>query len=767
MRLPRVLLLAAVAIPVFALVATGHVAAFCEILEPPTPIPTQVNGTAVEIQLAEGFARVVIIKEFYNPSDVFKEGQIFFPLEKGHELITDLSLKIGNVVYNSTARDRGGALDDFLTDLANGKDAALVQYDPPRDVYWIAVTIPPRESRTTITTLEMPLTKRDGFYEYDYRLSVDAGHSVSYLRVHVRVETSAPLGDVQIPSHPGLEVLRRGTRVAESFINSTAEAQGRDLLLRFRADGPSVAQYADAATGDRYVRFSVDSGDPMFAASLRPLPRSFLLLVDGSGSMGLDGRWPLASAAALRLAQDLGPGETFAAAVYQGKRVMTFADTLVEANPSVLANLDTFLNSVPPGGSTAFTVALPWIHRWAQEARHRGQQAILFLLTDGRPTVGDAGLGLENAYKRISYDNLLPVFALAVKPRVHSDENLLRNVSHFNGGDLIALIGSDPADPVSEVLGAIRVPVLQGLRAEFSGTAEAAFASDNPQGVMQGGEALALAKVRGTAADPIGFRVSWADRDAHARVFERVYSGPDIPVDPLLKKQWVLARIHGLLESIRAHADSTAIEAVKDLATANRVVTPYTSLLVSIPIRTDADVRVDSGSSSSDFLSSATIGASAPAGPFSRAFAPPLVGIAADAEAFWSELRNPLLADHEVDRTVREGSLEHRSLGAEAGTVRFQGRFVTIVEVNGELVAIVRDWLDPTYPALYGLWTVVWIAAAVLTVLAIVRIRQGRLRGRFDAEGRQARRAGAATDQDDSQLTGIADVDENRHRHRI
>src|SRR5213593_2054500 len=113
--------------------APGPAAAFCVIVEPPTPLPTQVNGTQVEIQLTEGFARVVIIKEFYNPSNEPKQGQIFFPLEKGHELITDLRLKIGNVVYNSSAGDRGGALDEFLTAIAQGQDAALVQYDPPRD----------------------------------------------------------------------------------------------------------------------------------------------------------------------------------------------------------------------------------------------------------------------------------------------------------------------------------------------------------------------------------------------------------------------------------------------------------------------------------------------------------------------------------------------------------------------------------------------------------------------------------------------------------
>src|SRR3989449_7649674 len=150
---------------VFALLNTsGPVAAFCVIVEPPTPLPTQVNGTQVEIQLTEGFARIVIIKEFYNPSDEAKQGQIAFPLERGHELITDLRMKIGNVTYGSSTQNRTDALNAFLEAIARGQDAALVQYDPPRDVYWIAVTIPPKEARTTITTLEMSLMKTDWFY---------------------------------------------------------------------------------------------------------------------------------------------------------------------------------------------------------------------------------------------------------------------------------------------------------------------------------------------------------------------------------------------------------------------------------------------------------------------------------------------------------------------------------------------------------------------------------------------------------------------------
>src|SRR5437867_3086396 len=607
----------------------GPAAAFCVIVEPPTPLPTQVNGTQVEIQLTEGFARVVIIKEFYNPSDEPKQGQIAFPLEKGHELITDLRMKIGNVTYGSSTQNRTDALNAFLEAIAKGQDAALVQYDSPRDVYWIAVTIPPKEARTTITTLEMPLTKRDGFYEYTYRLSIDARDSLSYLRVHARVETAAPLGEVQIPSHPDLPVIRGGLHFADAYINETRPAPSADLQIRFRAAGTSLSQFADPS-GDRYIRFSLDAADTTFASSLRPTPRALVILVDASGSMGFLDRWSLAKDAVRRIVSDLGAGESYGVAVFRGTTVAPFSPNLQAWTPA-----------------------------------------------------GEA--------------------------------------------DLVRLLDS------------IRVPVLGGLQAEIPNAANLSLASANPQVVWQGGEAFVIAKMRGTTNESLDLRMTWPDASGATRALDLRSAGPEIPVQPLLKRQWVLTRIHALLEAARARADPSVIAELTTLGTENRVATPYTSLLVLIPQPNPAGDR--STAPETSIPGAPLFGAPALSSPssstgsgLSSIFAPPLIAESRKAEALRRDVRTSLVAQDEVDRYVAFGSPEYAKLDLSTANSRYEGTHLRILDVGGELVGVHRGLPDSSQLVANG----IGFAGMALAVIGIVRLSRRGGRPKRDEENLDA-----------------------------
>jgi hypothetical protein len=182
-------------------------------------------------------------------------------------------------------------------------------------------------------------------------------------------------------------------------------------------------------------------------------------------------------------------------------------------------------------------------------------------------------------------------------------------------------------------------------------------------------------------------------------------------------------RIHGMLGALRAHEDPATLDALKALATENRVVTPYTSLLVTIPISgTESNARTDlqapeAGLAGGGFAAPASSVRKGPIGFFS-----PLETEERKAEAIRQDLANPLLAEDELDRTVYVGSPEYQRIDPTTAVVRFEGTYVRVLEVGNELVGIFPDDFRgvPLYPTTFG------IALSVLALAALLAVRRRR-----------------------------------------
>src|SRR5207302_8493886 len=189
---------------------------------------------------------------------------------------------------------------------------------------------------------------------------------------------------------------------------------------------------------------------------------------------------------------------------------------------------------------------------------------------------------------------------------------------------------------------------------------------------------------------------------------ERTAAGTSAPQQSRLGRQWGVMRRDGTLAALRAHEDAPTLDALKALATENRVVTPYTSLLVVIP-RTDPGAT-EASSAGADRAFAGIAGgllaapASSGLGGSIDVFSP-LETEGRKADALRPDLSNPLVADNELDRTVFAGSPEYQQIDPTTAVTRFQATYVRVLEVGNELVGVFTD--DFRGLSLYP-WTFGW-----------------------------------------------------------
>src|SRR5207249_3282122 len=157
----------------------------------------------------------------------------------------------------------------------------------------------------------------------------------------------------------------------------------------------------------------------------------------------------------------------------------------------------------------------------------------------------------------------------------------------------------------------------------------------------------------------------------------------------------VLTRIHSLLEAARARADPRVIAELTALGTKNRVATPYTSLLILLPQPNQGGDQStpDTSLPGTPLFAGPALSSPARSGG-SFLFVPPLVAEARKADALRRDVGNLLVVQDEVDRYATVGSPDYATLDLSTATSRYEGTYLRILDIGGELVGVRRGLPD-------------------------------------------------------------------------
>src|SRR3989454_10316185 len=229
--------------------------------------------------------------------------------------------------------------------------------------------------------------------------------------------------------------------------------------------------------------------------------------------------------------------------------------------------------------------------------------------------------------------------------------------------------------------------------------------------------------------------MTWPVAAGPPRALDHRAEGTEIPVRPLLKREWVLTRIPAPLEAARSRADPAVIAELTPLGTENRVATPYTSLLVLLPQPNPGGDR--STAPETSLPGAPLFGAPSLSSPssstssgLSSIFVPPLIAESRKADALRRDVRTSLVAQDEVDRSVAFGSPGYAKLDLSTATSRYEGTYLRILDVDGELVGVHRGLPDSSQLVA----NVIGFAGIFLAVVGFTRLSRRGNRSHPDEE---------------------------------
>lgn len=346
-----------------------------------------------------------------------------------------------------------------------------------------------------------------------------------------------------------------------------------DLILPFRQRlaGGTVLTHA-SGDGDGFALIMLAPAD---SAAASTVPRDLTLVVDVSGSMS-GGKIAQAKAALHQALQGLRPDDRFRLIAFSNS-VRTFTEGYSRATPANLRRAGSYVDALNATGGTNLSGA---ISTALAEPATSGRLAIVLLLTDGLPSVGERAPDKIAAQAASEVDRRR-IFTVGIGQDVNT-YLLDRLAVEGKGSATYVSPGADVADAVGGVITRIAHPALIDLKIVRSPVRLDRQAPATLPDLFYGEELVVLARYSGSGSGPM---VIEGTRNGRRERFEIAANFPRHQNDnEYLAQLWAARRIGELTRTIRLEGSSPElIDEVRELGLKYGILTEYSSYLVQEP----------------------------------------------------------------------------------------------------------------------------------------------------------------------------------------
>ena len=562
----------------------------CESCPQPLPLAQlSIRYHHVTVTIQDQIARTHVDQVFYNPNDWEIEGDYVFPIPSG-AAISNFTLWIDGEPVDGEVMDAETARRTYEQIVSTMRDPALLEY-ADQDAYKARIyPIPAKGERRIEIEYTQVLTSENGLVQYLYPLgtekfSIEPLESVS---VAIEIESESPIRAVYSPSHE-ISVQHESEFHVLAGYEEQDVLPDQDFSLVYSIgedEALHLMSYMDAdELEDPYGYFLLLLA-PALDASVRPMPKDILIVVDQSGSMEGE-KFEQAKQATRYILEHLNPEDRFNIVAFS-TGVSHFSRGLESI--SIVDEALSWIDNLMAAGSTDINRAL----LEAASQIDGDRPTYLIFLTDGLPTVGE--VESEKIIRNIqdfAPENLsLFVFGVGYDVDTYLLDSLAQN---HHGKSTYVVPGEDLDETISAFYNKISAPIMTNLRLDFGEIMTTDIYPDPLPDLFQGSQIAVVGRYADGGSSDLTLHGIINGLPASKTYKNQVFAGRNHGIDDSLSSipsLWATRKIGYLLQQIRLHGpNDEVIEEIVQLSIRHGIVTPYTSYLVTEPAMLGVEER--------------------------------------------------------------------------------------------------------------------------------------------------------------------------------